>query len=216
MVVAPGKISIVIRTNTKNKETKNNNISQYLMVASSIASLSSRPRKHPPRQSLLVAITLLTPLLLAALGAVSWWRHRDDDLPKSRNSMKEIENSEATKTMENNVHRSEYNNQNQQRWHGPEQRLIKYIPVTSSREGVQRYAAMAVATDESISVQEWLLMVSTNSPMGMRAASDLSATIAASQYTSLLFETPGTSWLASTTTPFEFVLVDEPALRVFA
>lgn len=118
----------------------------------------------------------------------------------------------STTTTEENDHGARH----KQHQHVSEHDSVKYVPVPSGRKGVQRYAAIACSTNESISMQEWLTTVSTNSPIGTRAASDLSATIAASQYTSLLFETPGTSWLTSDTTPFEFVLVDEPALRAFA
>jgi hypothetical protein len=171
------------------------------MAKAKVAILSSlsRAQRHLPRYRLLDAIILLLPVV--AIPGALWWRWRQRDggnvLPTST-TMKD----EKVTVGRHQLVSEHYS--------------VKYISVPSGREDVLRFAAIADLTDESISIQEWLTMVSTNSLKGMRAASDLSAIIAASQYTSLLFETPGTSWLASSTTPFEFALVDAPALRVFA
>ena len=100
---------------------------------------------------------------------------------------------------------------------GSGHRTVQYIQVPSGRGDVQRYAAQDITTGESISIQDWLTMVSsTDSTTGINAAFDLSSIIASAPFASILFETPGTSWAASSTTPFEFALVNQPALRVFA
>lgn len=183
------------------------------VITSSITSSAFRSRKHPPRQLLLIAIILLLPVL-TILGAISWWRQREDDLhlPSRNSSMQKMDQIKAANTMGENDNMQ----QQQQYRHGSEQHSVKYIQVPSGRDYVQRYAARDSATDESISIREWLKMVYTDSPPGRRAASDLSTIIASSPYNSFLFETPGTSWTDSITTPFEFALVNEPALRDFA
>lgn len=183
------------------------------VITSSITSSAFRSRKHRPRQLLLIAIILLLPAL-TILGAISWWRQHEDDLhlPARNYSMQKTDQLKATNTMD-----EKDNGQQQQKFrHGSEQHSVKYIQVPSGRDDVQRYAAIDDSTDESISIREWLKMVYTDSPPGRRAASDLSTIIASSPYKSLLFETPGTSWMDSTTTPFEFALVNEPALQSFA
>ncbi len=167
------------------------------MAKVAISSSPSRIRRHPPRHLLLNAIILLLPVLTIP-GALSWWRRRQRGV---------LPTSILSTTMKDEIV------QDGRHQHVSEHYSVKYISVPSGREDVQRFAAIADSTDESISIQEWLTLVSTNS---LSAASDLSATIAASPYKSLLFETPGTSWLASSTTPFEFALVDKAALQVFA
>jgi hypothetical protein len=61
-----------------------------------------------------------------------------------------------------------------------------------------------------------MTLVASKSEQGINAASDLSEIISSSGYESILFETMGTSWDASDTTPFEFAMVNEPALKRFA
>lgn len=102
----------------------------------------------------------------------------------------------------------------------PIQLRLEYVQVPSGRDDVTRYKAMksssAPDNNESISIQSWMELVSSNTPSGNQAASDLTKVISSSPYASLMFETPGTSWEYSRDTPFEFALVNEPALQRFA
>ena len=100
--------------------------------------------------------------------------------------------------------------------------LVHYVEVDSGTPGVTRYAAVQRTSGDStipISVQSWMTMVasaSSSSPDTSSVARDLSTIIASSSYESLFFETPGTSYETSDDVPFEFVLVNNPALKIFA
>ena len=96
---------------------------------------------------------------------------------------------------------------------------MNYVEVPSGRADARRYAA--VRGDDSsacapVTIQSWMDAVSSNSPEGAKAASDLTDIIKSSPYASLLFETPGASWTSSGRDQFEFALVNEPALQRFA
>jgi len=91
---------------------------------------------------------------------------------------------------------------------------VKYVKVASGRKNVKRYVAKLYPSGDPISIRSWMTIVSSNSTLGMKAASDLSSLIASSSYASLFFETPGTSWQSSDEDQFEFVIGDKPALRL--
>ena len=95
---------------------------------------------------------------------------------------------------------------------------VEYVEVPSGREDAKRYIAIQnnSLSKTPISIQEWMTLVSSHTPNGNLAASDLSNVIASSPYASILFETPGTSLKDSAVTPFEFVIVNRPALKLFA
>eukprot|EP00584_Thalassiosira_punctigera_P012100 CAMPEP_0172557862 /NCGR_PEP_ID=MMETSP1067-20121228/75811_1 /TAXON_ID=265564 ORGANISM="Thalassiosira punctigera, Strain Tpunct2005C2" /NCGR_SAMPLE_ID=MMETSP1067 /ASSEMBLY_ACC=CAM_ASM_000444 /LENGTH=190 /DNA_ID=CAMNT_0013347067 /DNA_START=104 /DNA_END=672 /DNA_ORIENTATION=+ len=91
---------------------------------------------------------------------------------------------------------------------------VKYVETSSGREDIKRYHAVQNSTGaDPISIRTWMDLVSSKSPEGIRAASDLSAIIASSSYASMLFETPGASWTSSGRDRFEFALSNAPALK---
>jgi len=114
---------------------------------------------------------------------------------------------------------------------------IKYVEVESGKEGVKRYAAviqsklssLSSTTNEEnnnnnnnnnnyepVTIRAWMMIVSSGTPIGNQAASELSHIIASSPFDSILFEVPGCNWRNSAMKPFEFVLVNEPRLKAFA
>ncbi|KAL7452056.1 hypothetical protein ACHAWC_003800 [Mediolabrus comicus] len=107
--------------------------------------------------------------------------------------------------------------------------VIKYIEVPSGRDDVKRYAAMVrskqlssdnrqVTTNdyEPVTIRTWMTIVYSGTDIGNRASSQLSEIIASSPYDSILFEVPGCTWWSSSEKPFEFALVNQPSLKVFA
>ena len=92
---------------------------------------------------------------------------------------------------------------------------VIYHQVPSGRNDVQRFIAKSPSGDP-ISIHSWMALVASKSEDGIKAAADLSSVIATSPYESILFETMGTSWSLSKITPFEFVMVHQPALKSFA
>jgi hypothetical protein len=106
--------------------------------------------------------------------------------------------------------------------------VIKYVEIPSGRDDVKRYAAMVrskqlsdnrqVTTNdyEPVTIRTWMTIVYSGTDIGNRASSQLSEIIASSSYDSLLFEVPGCTWWSSAEKPFEFVLVNQPSLKVFA
>lgn len=97
-----------------------------------------------------------------------------------------------------------------------EMNAINYVEVPSGRGDVKRYAATQRSSGDPISIRSWMASVSSDSPEGAKAASDLTDIISSSSYASVLFETPGACWNSSGEDRFEFALVNEPALRRFA
>lgn len=159
----------------------------------------SGSRNYSSRRRFISTGVLLLPVL-AILGARSSWWHPG----KKNKSMQNLDTIHSTAADNDKLGKEK------------EHPSVKYVPVPSGRDDVRRYAAVQDSTDESVSIQEWMTMVSTDSPAGVRAASELCAIIVSSPYASLLFETPGASAHSSSTTPFEFALVNEPALKVVA
>ena len=96
------------------------------------------------------------------------------------------------------------------------EQTITYVEVPSNRSDVKRYKATYHSTNEPISIQSWMTLVSSNTPSGIQASTILSNIIASSPYPSILFETPGTSLQTSSSDQFEFALINEPALQRFA
>lgn len=106
--------------------------------------------------------------------------------------------------------------------------VIRYIEVPSGRDDVKRYAAMVrskqlsdnrqITTNEyePVTIRTWMTIVYSGTDIGNRAATQLSEVIASSPYDSMLFEVPGCTWWSSAEKPFEFVLVNQPSLKVFA
>ena len=92
---------------------------------------------------------------------------------------------------------------------------ISYREVPSGRQDVRRFIATS-STKEPISIKSWMDLVASKSEQGIKAARDLSNIISSSEYESVLFETMGASWSTGDTTPFEFALVNQPALKRFA
>mmetsp|Transcript_6201 Transcript_6201/g.9673 ORF Transcript_6201/g.9673 Transcript_6201/m.9673 type:complete len:417 (+) Transcript_6201:148-1398(+) len=104
---------------------------------------------------------------------------------------------------------------------------IKYVEVDSGRDDVKRYAAVIKSKQpsssknesdnyEAVTIRAWMTIVYSGNPIGNQAAAELSKVIASSPYDSVLFETPGCNWINSAIKPFEFALVNEPNLKVFA
>lgn len=94
---------------------------------------------------------------------------------------------------------------------------VKYVEVPSGRGDVKRYAAVQNFPEQKpISIQSWMTLVSSNSSVGIQATDDLSTIITSSPYSSILFEMPGASWQSSNEDKFEFAIVNEPALQMFA
>ena len=100
------------------------------------------------------------------------------------------------------------------------QHVVRYTKVESGRGDVDRYAAFLheenAVEEKPLSIQKWMTMVSSNSPEGILAASDLSDIIASCPYESILFEAPGTTLQSSNEDQFEFALVNQPNLKAFA
>ena len=92
---------------------------------------------------------------------------------------------------------------------------VIYNQVPSGRKDAQRFIAKS-PSDEPISIKSWMALVASKSEEGIKAATDLSNVISTSPYESILFETMGTSWSSSETTPFEFAMIHKPALKRFA
>eukprot|EP00571_Detonula_confervacea_P002469 CAMPEP_0172317260 /NCGR_PEP_ID=MMETSP1058-20130122/31063_1 /TAXON_ID=83371 /ORGANISM="Detonula confervacea, Strain CCMP 353" /LENGTH=262 /DNA_ID=CAMNT_0013031775 /DNA_START=39 /DNA_END=824 /DNA_ORIENTATION=+ len=153
--------------------------------AASSFSFSSRSQQHLRYRSH-IAAALLFALVVSLPFSRKWMREKG--------ATNRLQNSEIRQTME---------------------QTVKYVKVPSGRGNVKRYAAQNSTTEEPISIQSWMTMVSSNSDVGIQAASDLSSTISTSPYASVLFETPGSSWQSSGEDHFEFALVDEPALHRF-
>ena len=95
------------------------------------------------------------------------------------------------------------------------EQTVKYTEVPSNRSDVKRYKAMYQSTNEPISIQSWMTLVSSNTPSGIQASTNLSNIISSSPYPSILFETPGTSF-QTCSDQFEFALINQPALQRFA
>ena len=96
------------------------------------------------------------------------------------------------------------------------EQTVKYTEVPSNRSDVKRYKAMYQSTNEPISIQSWMTLVSSNTPSGIHASTNLSNIISSSPYPSILFETPGTSLQTCDSYQFEFALINQPALQRFA
>lgn len=107
---------------------------------------------------------------------------------------------------------------------------IKYVEVPSARDDVKRYVAVIQTNQqlqkngeesnqsnyEPVTVRAWMMLVSSGNPIGNQASSSLSNLIASSTYDSVLLEMPGSTWWDSAIRQFEFVLVNEPRLKLFA
>ncbi|KAL7508333.1 hypothetical protein ACHAXN_005412 [Cyclotella atomus] len=93
---------------------------------------------------------------------------------------------------------------------------ISYQQVPSNRPDVLRFTAISSSTLNPISISSWMNLVSSQSEKGIRASMDLSSIISTCDYESILFETMGTSYEEANSTPFEFALVSQPALKRFA
>ena len=89
---------------------------------------------------------------------------------------------------------------------------MKYVQVDSGEDGVSRYAAVTDEGERPVSIKTWLDLVGGDTADGERASSGLSDVLSSCPYGSLFLETPGTTLGASSTAPFEFVLVDAPGL----
>jgi hypothetical protein len=95
------------------------------------------------------------------------------------------------------------------------QSTVTYQEVPSGRQNVRRFMAVS-SVNEPLSIKSWMTLIASQSESGIKTAMDLSTVISSSDYESILFETMGTSWSASDSTPFEFVMVNQPSLKSFA